>query len=153
MKEITNIFSEFKNLGNISVFCYLILSLVWMVFANYFGQLVPQNQLWFALFATCLLGLPLYLGATYAVTINRIHRSSQFRNLGILYWLLNRRVLAYIWWLLWSVTFSFLLLFYLGTANALEWVIFFVAIPVFVIIYAVFLPIAQREYNHYIAVD
>ncbi len=151
MKEATNIFSEFKNLGNISVACYLVLSLIWMVFANYIGQLVPQYQLWFALFATCLLGLPLYLGATYAVTINRIHRSNQFRNLGILYWLLNRRVLAYIWWLLWSVTFAFLLLFYLGVANALEWVIFFVAIPVFVIIYAVFLPIAKREYKPYIA--
>lgn len=152
MKEITSIFLEFRKFGYIRIASYLVLSLVWLVFANFVGQLVLQHQLWFALFATFLLGLPLYLGATYAVTVNRIHRSSQFRNLGTLYWLLSRRVLAYIWWLLWSVTFSFLLLFYLGVANTLEWVIFFIAIPVFAMVYAFFLPIARREYKPYIAV-
>ncbi|MEK7302301.1 MAG: hypothetical protein AAB073_04040, partial [Pseudomonadota bacterium] len=124
----------------------------WLGFAYYFGRLIPDRQLWFALLVTFLFGLPIYFAAIYAVTIQRIYLSSQFQKLGILHWLFTRRILAYIGWLLWSVIFAFLLLFYLGSAEKQEWVIFFAAIPVFAVMYAMFFPIAAREYKPYIAV-
>lgn len=127
------------------------LSLGWMAFAHYVGRLIPDQPLWFAVLTTFLFGLPLYLAATYAVTMQRIYHSSQLRTLGILYWLLGRRILAYIWWALWSVTFAFLLLFYLGAADTLEWIAFLIAIPVYAGIHACLAPIAAREYRPYIA--
>lgn len=145
-------FSALKNLSLVRILGYLAFSASWLGFAYYFGRLIPDQQLWFALLVTFLFGLPIYFAAIYAVTIQRIYLSSQFQTLGILHWLFTRRILAYIWWLLWSVVFAFLLLFYLGSAEKQEWIIFFAAIPVFAVIYAIFFPIAAREYKPYIAV-
>lgn len=145
-------FSALKNLSLLRILGYLAFSASWLGFAYYFGRLIPDQQLWFALLVTFLFGLPIYFAAIYAVTIQRIYLSSQFQKLGILHWLFTRRILAYIGWLLWSVIFAFLLLFYLGSAEKQEWVIFFAAIPAFAVMYAMFFPIAAREYKPYIAV-
>ncbi|WP_394808248.1 hypothetical protein [Nitrosomonas sp.] len=145
-------FSALKNFSFVRTLGYLAFSASWLGFAYYFGRLIPDKQLWFALLVTFLFGLPIYFAAIYAVTIERIYLSSQFKKLGILHWLFTRRILAYIGWLLWSIVFAFLLLFYLGSAEKPEWMIFFAAIPVFAVIYAIFFPIAVREYKPYIAV-
>ncbi|MDH5480182.1 MAG: hypothetical protein OEX11_05415 [Nitrosomonas sp.] len=133
------------------IFGFLALSISWLAFAYFIGHMIPDQQLWFALLATFIFGLPLYLAATYAVTIQRIHHANQFRNLGILYWFLSRRILPYIGWALWSVMFAFLLLFYLGVTQKLEWAAFILTISVFMAIQAIFEPIAAREYKPYIA--
>lgn len=145
-------FMSLKSFSIIRILSFLLFSSSWLAFAYFFGAIIPNQQLWFALLVTFLFGLPIYFAALYAVTIRRIYLSSQFKKLGILHWLFTRRVLAYIWWLLWSVVFSFLLLFYLGSAEKQEWTVFFCAIPIFAISHAVFLPIATREYKPYIAV-
>lgn len=145
-------FSVLKNLSFLRISGYLVLSSSWLGFAYHAGRMIPDQQLWFALLVTFLFGLPIYFAAIYSVTIQRIYLSSQFRKLGILHWLFTRRILAYIWWMLWSVIFAFLLLCYLGSAERQEWVAFFMAIPIFAIIYAIFYRIAAREYKPYIAV-
>ncbi|PTQ84580.1 hypothetical protein [Nitrosomonas ureae] len=145
-------FSTFKNFSFITALGYLVFSASWLAFAYFLGRLIPHQQLWFALLVTLIFALPIYSAAIYAVTIQRIYLSSQFKKLGILHWLFTRRILAYIAWLLWSVIFAFLLLFYLGAAEKQEWIAFFAAIPVFAAIYAVFFPLAAREYRPYIAV-
>jgi hypothetical protein len=133
------------------IFSFLALSIGWLAFAYFIGHMIPDQQLWFALLATFIFGLPLYLAATYAVTIQRIYHANQFRNLGILYWFVSRRILPYIGWALWSVIFSFLLLFYLGVTQKLEWAAFILTVSVFAGIHAIFEPIAAREYKPYIA--
>ncbi|MBS0298624.1 MAG: hypothetical protein JSR32_01615 [Proteobacteria bacterium] len=145
-------FSVLKNFNFIKTLGFLVFSASWLAFAYFLGRLIPDRQLWFALLITLLFGLPMYGAAIYAVTIQRIHRASEFKKLGILHWLFTRRILAYIGWLLWSVVFSFLLLFYLGAADQQEWIVCFAAIPVFAVVYAIFYPIAVREYKPYIAV-
>lgn len=126
-------------------------SVGWMVFAYHAGGMIPDQQLWFALLVTFLFAMPLYLAATYAVTIQRIHRANQFRSLGILYWFLNKRILPYIGWALWSVAFAFLLLFYLGVTQKLEWIVFLLTVPVFTCFYVVLKPLAAREFKPYVA--
>lgn len=127
------------------------LSIGWFAFAYFGGRMIPDQQLWFALIATVVFGLPLYLAATYAVTIQRIHRANQLRNIGIFYWFLNRRILPYIGWTFWAVIFAFLLLFYMGVAQKFEWIVFILSIPVFLLIHSIFLPIATKEFKPYIA--
>lgn len=145
-------FSVPKNFSFTRSLGFLVFSACWLAFAYFLGRLIPDRQLWFALLITLLFGLPIYGAAIYAVTIQRIHRASQFKKLGVLHWLFTRRILAYAGWLLWSVVFSFLLLFYLGSADKQEWIVCFAAIPVFAAVYAVLFPIAAREYKPYIAV-
>lgn len=127
------------------------MSIGWMAFAYFGGRMIPDQQLWFTLIATVVFGLPLYLAATYAVTIQRIHRANQLRNIGIFYWFLNRRFLPYIGWAFWAIFFAFLLLFYMGVAQKFEWIVFLLSIPVFLSIHSVFLPIATKEFKPYIA--
>lgn len=146
------VFSALKSFSFVRFIGYLAFAASWLAFAYFLGRLIPDRQLWFALLVTLLFGLPIYVAAIYAVTIERIYLSSQFKKLGMLHWFFTRRILSYIGWLLWSVVFAFLLLFYLGSAEKQEWVVFFAAIPVFAVIYAVFYPIAAREYKPYIAV-
>ncbi len=130
---------------------FWVLSAGWLVLAYHAGGMIPDQQLWFALLVTFLFAMPLYLAAAYAVTIQRIHRANQFRSLGILYWFLNKRILPYIGWALWSVAFAFLLLFYLGVTQKLEWIVFLLTVPVFTCFYVVIKPIAAREFKPYIA--
>ncbi|SFE27907.1 hypothetical protein [Nitrosomonas sp. Nm166] len=145
-------FSVLKTFSVTRILGYLTFSASWLAFAYFFGRLIPDQQLGFALLVTFLFGLPIYFAAIYAVTIQRIYLSIQFKRLGILHWFFTRRVLAYIWWLLWSIIFAFLLLFYLGAAEKREWTIFFAVIPIFAVIYAIFFSVATREYKPYIAV-
>ncbi|QOJ19769.1 MAG: hypothetical protein HRU77_03120 [Gammaproteobacteria bacterium] len=145
-------FSLPKNFSFARSLGFLVFAASWLAFAFFLGRLIPDRQLWFALLITLLFGMPMYGAAMYAVTIQRIHRASQFMKLGILHWLFTRRILAYAGWLLWSVVFSFLLLFYLGSADKQEWIVCFAAIPAFGIVYAILFPIAAREYKPYIAV-
>lgn len=133
------------------IICFWVLSLGWLAFAYFGGRMIPDQQLWFSLAATVIFGLPLYLAATYAVTIQRIHHANQFRNLGIFYWLLNRRILLYIGWAFWSIIFAFLLLFYMGVAQKFEWIVFVLTIPVFLSIHSIFMPMATKEFKPYIA--
>lgn len=91
------------------------------------------------------------MAATYSITIQRIHRANQFRNLGILYWFLNKRILPYTGWALWSVTFTFVLVFYLGVTQKIEWIVFLLTVPVFSCFHVIFAPIAAREFKPYIA--
>lgn len=144
-------FSSLGHLNFVKVLGFLAFSASWLGFACYAGRLVPDRQLWFALLVTLSFAVPIYFAAIYAVTIQRIYLTSQFKKLGILHWLFTRRILAYLGWLLWSVFFAFLLLFYLGSADHQEWIAFFAAIPVFAIVYAAFFPLAAREYKPYIA--
>lgn len=144
-------FSSPNQLNFIKALVFLSCSASWLGFAFYAGRLIPDRQLWFALLVTLLFALPIYLAAIYGATIRRIFLTSQFKKIGILHWLFTRRMLAYIGWLLWSVFFAFLLLSYLGSADRHEWIAFFAAIPVFAIVYAVFFPLAAREYKPYIA--
>ncbi|MCP5246266.1 MAG: hypothetical protein H6937_10140 [Burkholderiales bacterium] len=130
---------------------FWILSLGWLVFAYHSGGMIPDQQLWFALLVTFVFGMPLYMAATYSITIQRIHRANQFRNLGILYWFLNKRILPYIGWALWSVTFTFVLVFYLGVSQKIEWIVFLLTVPVFTCFHVIFAPIATREFKPYIA--
>ncbi|MBS0497849.1 MAG: hypothetical protein JSR51_09420 [Proteobacteria bacterium] len=145
-------FSLPKNFSFARSLGFLVFAASWLAFAFFLGRLIPDRQLWFALLITLLFGMPMYGAAMYAVTIQRIHRASQFKKLGVLHWLFTRRILAYAGWLLWSVVFSFLLLFYLGSADKQEWLVCFAAIPAFGIVYAILFPIAAREYKPYIAV-
>lgn len=145
-------FSVPKNFSFARSLGFLAFSASWLAYAFFLGRLIPDRQLWFALLITLLFGMPIYGAAIYAVTIQRIHRASQFKKLGVLHWLFTRRILAYAGWLLWSVVFSFLLLFYLGSADKQEWLVCFAAIPAFGIVYAILFPIAAREYKPYIAV-
>lgn len=133
------------------IICFWGLSLGWLAFAYYGGRMIPDQQLWFALAATVFFGLPLYMAAIYAVTVQRIHRAHQLSNLGIFYWFLNKRILPYIGWAFWSILFAFLLLFYMGVAQKFEWIVFVLAVPVFHAIHSVFMPIAAKEFKPYIA--
>ena len=133
------------------IICFWALSLGWLAFAHFGGRMIPDQQLWFALLATVIFGLPLYMAAIYAVTVQRIHRAHQLSNLGIFYWFLNRRILPYIGWAFWSIIFAFLLLFYMGVAQKFEWIVFVLTIPVFHAIHSIFLPIATKEFKPYIA--
>lgn len=144
-------FSALNRLNFARILVFFASSACWLAFASYAGRLIPDRQLWFALLVTLLFALPMYFAAIYAVTIQRIYLSSQFKKMGILHWLFTRRVLSYIGWLLWSVVFAFLLLVYLGSSDRQEWIVFFAAIPVFAVTYAVFIPLATREYKTYIA--
>ena len=135
----------------LKVTSFFLLSLAWLGFAYQVGRSIPNQQLWFAVFATLLFGLPLYLATSYAVTVRKIHYANQFRNLGILHWFLTRRLLAYIGWLLWSVAFAYLLLLFLGSAKKLEWIAFVMTVPVFAIVHAIFTPITIQEYKPYMA--
>ncbi len=144
-------FMALKSFSFIRILTYLLFSASWLVFAHFFGSMIPNQQLWFALLITFLFSLPIYLTALYAVTIQRIHISSQFKVVGILHWLITRRTLAYVGWLLWSIVFAFLLLFYLGSADKQEWILFFGIIPVFAFSHIVFHPMASREFKPYIA--
>jgi len=132
---------------------YLALSLGWLAFTFIVSRSLANSQLWYGMLVTFLFALPVYVSSIYAVTIRKIYRSSQFNRHGLLHWFSTGRLWPFAWRALWSVSFAFLMLFYLSAASRLQWAVVIASVPVLFIIYAGLTPMTQREFKPYIAVE
>lgn len=130
---------------------YLLLAVTWLGLNYVFSTRVGSSPLWVLILGVAIAGAPVLLYGLYRITIRRLHELSAFRNKGILYRVLNGRIAAGLVWILYSIVFGFLTLFWFSTFSAIEWVFALLSIAVFLLAYRQFQSLSAQEFRPFIA--
>lgn len=106
-------------------------SLLWGVFTWYLARGFASRGFWIVVLGVFLFSVPIGLCGVYTSTIRQIRRLSHFARRGRIYTLFSGRVLKVVFWACWAIAGSFFMLIQFHTYTTLEWVVFFLVIPVF----------------------
>ena len=125
-------------------------SLLWGVFTYYLARGFAAHGFWIVVLGVFLLSVPISLCGVYTSTIRQIRRLSLFARRGRIYRLFSGRVLKVILWSCWALASAFFMLIQFHTYTTLEWVVFFLVIPVFWILFTLIRHIFGRELRPYL---
>lgn len=125
-------------------------SLLWSVFTYYLGRGFAAHGFWIVVLGVFLLSVPIALCGVYTSTIRQIRRLSLFARQGRIFKLFSGRVLKVVIWACWALGSSFFMLIQFHTYTTLEWVVFFLVIPVFWILFTLIRHIVGRELKPYL---
>lgn len=102
-------------------------------------------SLWFVVFCVFLLSIPIILSGLYVSTVRQVHRLAFFATGGRLYRLFSRRLLTVIGWVIWALMTSFLMLLQLNLFTTLEWIAFFLAFPLYWLVFTALRRVFSKE--------
>ncbi len=125
-------------------------ALLWGAITYLLGKEFTAQQVWIVVLSVYMFSWPIALGVLYSSTITQIHGTNSFLTPGIYYWFYSRRSLRVLFWGGWALGTSFLMLMQFHTYVVLEWVLFFLVIPVFPIIFSICQRLSAREYKAYL---
>ena len=83
-----------------------------------------------------LVGAPIGLAGVYTSTLRRQFRLLLFQSRGWLYGLLSRRLLVSLFWTVWALAISFVLLLRFHVYGGVEWAVLAATIPMFALVFA-----------------
>ena len=116
-------------------------SIIWGIITYFLGKEFANNHFWFVVLAVYLFSIPIALSGIYSNTINQIRRLHNFTRQGLIFRLLSARLLKVFIWACWALVTSFFMLIQFHAYSNMEWIAFFLVIPVFwVIFYEPILP-------------
>ena len=126
---------------------YSFLAAIWLGLNYLFSTRVDSSPLWVLILGVAIAGTPVLLYGLYRITIRRLHDLSAYRQSGILFRVLNGRIAAGLLWILYSIVFGFLTLFWFSTFTIVEWVFALLAIPTLLLVYLQFLRLTAAEFR------
>ena len=111
------------------------------------------HHFWLAVLSVLVFSIPIGLGATYSVTVDKIRRLHIFNKRGLLYWFYSRRIIIVTFLVCWSLVSSLFMLVLFRSYSAHQWIVLSLVIPVFFIVFKLsykFLSLELRAYilNH-----
>ncbi|MFO8084256.1 MAG: hypothetical protein R6U27_08065 [Desulfobacterales bacterium] len=112
-------------------FLFFIKASFWAVITYFLAKKFAVGNFWIVVFSVFLFSIPMALCGIYGNTICQIRRLHLFVHHGLLFMVLNGRLLRVIFWICWALATSFFVLIQFHTYNRLEWFVFFLVIPVF----------------------
>ena len=136
--------------ASVAFFCKAI---IWGVIIFFTARAFAVKDFWVVPAAIFLLSVPIFLCGIYAHTIRKIHQITIFAKQGWLYRLFFGRFLKTVFWILWSLGMSFFMLVQFHTYNSLDWLIFFLVIPVFWFVFTLFCRLFGHELKPYIVTN
>jgi hypothetical protein len=125
-------------------------SIAWLGLNYILSKGVDSSPLWLLIVGVANAGLPVLAYGLYRITINRVHGLSAFRQKGILYSVLNGRVMIGLLWIFYSIAFGFMTLFWFSTFTTVEWVFALLAIPAVLLSFRQLQQLAAEEFRPYI---
>lgn len=86
-------------------------------------------------FSVFIFSIPIFLGGVYGTSIKKIHNLNIFEKKGFVYWLLSRRGISFLFWLLYSLFSSMIMLINFNTYSTIQWAILVLPIPIFYLVF------------------
>ncbi len=129
---------------------YFLLSAAWLGLNYVLSSRVETGPLWLLIAGVANAGLPVLAFGLYRITIRRVHGLSAFRQSGILYRVLNGRIVIGLLWIFYSIAFGFITLFWFSTFTVIEWTFCLVAIPAVLLAFRQMRRLAAEEFRPYI---
>jgi hypothetical protein len=122
---------DYLSSGLMQGVCFFLLALIWYGFIYFIAKDAVAKRLWIFVLSFILLSIPICMFTVYNSTICQIRRLNSFVREGWIFRLLSRRALKIFLSLGWALlTAPFMLVQFHGY-RTVEWVAFFLVIPVF----------------------
>jgi hypothetical protein len=97
---------------------------------------VHSYPLWFVTCSVLLFAIPIVLSGSYIGTVHQTHRLAFYAPGGWMHSLFSRRIMRVVGWVIWALMTSFLMLLQLNLFSTLEWVAFFLVVPVYWLVFS-----------------
>ncbi len=131
-------------------FSYFSSALIWAVVVYFLARQFAVNNFWSVVVSVFLLSLPIGLAGIYSTTIRQIQRFTIFKEKGWFYRVFFGRSLKILFWICWALASSFFMLIQFHIYNQLEWLVFFLIIPVFWACFILLKKLFFREFKTYV---
>jgi hypothetical protein len=136
--------------GFVPFFCK---ALIWGVMTYFMAKKFAVNHFWIVVLSVFLLSVPIALCGIYGNTIRQIRRLAIFAKRGLIFRWLSGRPLKVIFWICWALGSSFFMLVQFHTYNNLEWIVFFLVVPVFWIVFTISRRLIAHELRPYLVTN
>lgn len=144
------------NLDNSDVYHFVkfkyfaIKSFLWAYLAYNIGNQFAVQELWIVVIGVWIFSIPFLFAWLYSASIRQIQRLKIFNKRSLLYRLFSGRMLRLIFLFFFTILTSFYSLLQFRNYSNAEWIIFFLDIPVFLFVFALFRKLLSRELKTYI---
>ncbi|CAE6518766.1 conserved membrane hypothetical protein [Nitrosomonas nitrosa] len=132
---------------------YLGKAVIWGTLTFYITKEFASHHFWLVVLSVLLFSIPIVICGIYGNTIRQIWRLTIFRKQGWLFKWLSSRFFKSIFWALWALGTSFFMLIQFHGYNDLEWMAFFLVIPVFWLAYKFFRYFIAQEIAPYLVTE
>lgn len=107
------------------------MGILWLAAAYLAGQYVAVLPFGFLVVSVFVFAVPIAISGAYSSAVNQTRIMSYYKISGWFYRLFSGRLVRSVFWLLWALASSFLMLLQFSTYSILEWVTLALAIPTF----------------------
>jgi|GEM_PF-1746560 len=129
---------------------YFLLAATWLGLNYVLSNQVDSSPLWTLILATAMAGAPVLFYGLYRITIRRVHDLSAYKQRGILFRVLNGRIVAGLLWILYSIVFGFFNIFWFSTFTAVEWIFALLSVPILLLVYLQLQSLSAEEFRPFI---
>lgn len=110
------------------------------------------SSLLLPMLATVWIAAPILVLRLYRLSIRRTHDLHAFQNQGVIFRVLSGRIVIAVFWLVYSVVFGYLTIFWLAYFTPLEWALAVLAIPSLWLSFRFIYRISASEFKPYMVV-
>ncbi len=129
---------------------YLIKAIIWGLVILFIAEKFVTGPFWNLAIGVLVLGALIAVSGIYENTIKQIHRLNYFSSKGWIYRFISGRPLKISLWICWALFSSFWMLIQFHAFTTLDWIAFFILIPLFFATYGVARPILTKELKPYL---
>ncbi len=137
----------------VGFFSFFYKALIWGVITYFIAKEFAVNHFWIVVLSVFLLSVPIGLAGIYGNTIRQIRRLTFFAARGWIFRLLSGRPIKVILWTCWALVSSFFMLVQFHTYNNLEWIVFFLVVPVFWFVFTICRRLISHELKPYLVTN
>lgn len=130
---------------------FFLLAVSWLGLLYFFSKQAVVSPVWVLIPGVALAGLPVLAYGLYRITVRRIHGLSAFQQHGILYRLLNGRLVQGLLWIGYSIVFGFVTLFWVSSFTLLEWTFSLLSVPIMLAVFLKLQRLTSVEFRPFMA--
>lgn len=112
------------------------MAIVWIAGAYFAGQQVASLPFGFVVISVFIFAVPIALSGAYSSAVNQARAMSYYATSGWVYKTLSGRLIRSIFWVLWALTSSFVMLLQFSRYSGLEWLTLCLVIPAFWLVHS-----------------
>ena len=122
---------------------------IWQSVILIIAKIFAASHLWFIVSSIFFLSLPISLWGIYSGTIRQIRRLAHLKETSWIYKIVSARFCKVAFWIFWALASSFFMIIQFHTYSFIEWLIFFLVIPVFYFVFIISRRAAASALTHY----
>jgi hypothetical protein len=116
---------------------YLLFAFGWGCAIHYYGRQFTLHPPWIVFMGMVVFSVPIVLSSLYLNTTRKIRNLTAYNRTGRWYRFFCGRTLATLFWSIWAVVSTFVVLLQFHTYSTAEWVGFFLVVPLFWLTYKI----------------